>query len=54
MLLLLLLQDSDDEVLVHLEDVLTPHPQDLADAEALGLTAQVLTYMYELCCQHII
>jgi hypothetical protein len=36
-----LLQDSDDEVLVPLEDVLMPHPEDFLDAQALGLTSQV-------------
>jgi hypothetical protein len=35
------LQDSDDEVLVPLEDVLIPHPEDFLDAQALGLTSQV-------------
>ena len=34
-------QDSDDEVLVPIEDVLVPHPEDFVDAETLGLTAQV-------------
>jgi len=41
--LLLSLQDSDDEVLVPIEDVLVPHPEDFVDAETLGLTAQVRT-----------
>lgn len=35
------LQDSDEEVLVPLEDVLMPHPDDIMDAQALGLTSQV-------------
>lgn len=38
-------QDSDEEVLVALEDVLAPHPDDLLDAAALGLTSQVCTHM---------
>jgi hypothetical protein len=35
------LQDSDEEVLVPLEDVLVPHPEDFLNAETLGLTSQV-------------
>jgi hypothetical protein len=35
------LQDSDDEVLVSLEDVLAPHPEDLLDPETYHLHSQL-------------